>query len=81
MAVRYCSLSMIRSNHIHKMFHFVLGELTLNKGNDHWIEPGRLHFDGHQKVVSVHESMHTIIHGHENDGIGRRIGKALPTVK
>ena len=43
----------------------------LENGNNHWIEPLGTKFHGHQEVVSVHGSMDTVVHDHEEDS-GRR---------
>lgn len=53
----------------------------LQGSNGHRVEPLGLHFHGHQKVVTVHESMDSKVHGNKDESDTRRRGKAMPAVK
>ena len=53
----------------------------LENGNDHWIEPLGAELHGHQKVVSIHGSVHTVVHDHEEDSGRRGCHVGMPAVK
>jgi len=40
---------------------------NLNSSDKHWIHPFGLHSDGYEEVVAIHEGVHSVVHGTEED--------------
>jgi hypothetical protein len=53
----------------------------LHKGNPHGVEPLGFAFDGHQKVISVHDGMDRVVHGGHVNSNGRGMGESVPGVE
>lgn len=42
----------------------------LGYGNEHGIQPSRLHRNSHEKIVTIHHGMNGVVHNHEEKTVG-----------
>jgi hypothetical protein len=53
----------------------------LGYGNEHCIQPSRLHPNSQEKIVTIHHGIHGVVHNHEEKAAGGLTNVRMPAVK